>query len=195
MLIKTISVVGLCVLFLLLPTYSSGDDPVEDGTKVSTQTTYQLRSSVLGAAGSPTTGGDYMSKGTLGQSLATGTCGSPDDTLYAGFWKSYLMTFPTAVSEVPEPLVNKLYQNYPNPFNPTTTIKYTIAQKDPVQITIYNVSGQIVKRLVEEHKPEGRYQVVWNGTTDRGEMVASGIYFYLIRIGSFTDAKKMVILK
>ena len=195
MLIKTKSVVGICVLFLLLPTIATGDNPPENDTRASTQATYQLRSSVLGAAGSSTTGGEYNSKGTLGQSMAMGTCGSSDDTLYAGFWKSYLMMIRTSVSETPEPLVNRLYQNFPNPFNPTTTIKYSLAKASPVQITIYNVAGQVVKLLVNEHKPKGRYNALWNGINDRGEMVSSGVYFYLLRIGAFTDVKKMVILK
>ena len=89
----------------------------------------------------------------------------------------------------------ELFQNYPNPFNPQTTIRYNLPQGSQVRLTIYNIAGQKVKTLVEEHQTAGHNAVRWNGTDDNGSEVTSGIYFYRIQAGEFTQTKKMVILK
>jgi hypothetical protein len=88
-----------------------------------------------------------------------------------------------------------LLQNFPNPFNPETTINYNLASSSDVTLQIYNVVGQVVKTLVAERQPAGRYQVRWNGTDDRGMSVSSGIYFYSIRAGKFEDVRKLMLLK
>jgi hypothetical protein len=95
-----------------------------------------------------------------------------------------------------------LYQNYPNPFNSTTIIPYGLnAQgsmlKGPSHITlkIYNVMGQLVKTLVDKEKLPGSYQVIWDGKDEQGEVVGSGIYFYRLQAGNFTNTAKMSLLK
>jgi len=88
-----------------------------------------------------------------------------------------------------------LSQNYPNPFNPTTTISYTLPTNAYVKLSIYNILGQKVKILVDGEEMAGYKNVVWDGKSDRGEEVASGIYFYQIRAGSFTKTAKMSLLK
>ena len=93
-----------------------------------------------------------------------------------------------------------LSQNYPNPFNPTTTIKFKVQGsrfKVPLHTTlrIYNLLGQKVRTLVDEPKWAGDYTVQWNGKNDQGEQLASGVYFYLLKVGENTLAKKMVLLK
>ncbi|MFQ6033151.1 MAG: FlgD immunoglobulin-like domain containing protein, partial [Candidatus Zixiibacteriota bacterium] len=92
-----------------------------------------------------------------------------------------------------------LYQNHPNPFNPYTSIQYTVSSREtrPIHTTlkIYNVRGQLVKTLIEEEKPLGNYQVSWNGRNDRGKEVASGIYFYQLKVGNQMLAKKMLLLR
>ncbi len=95
------------------------------------------------------------------------------------------------------PLTYELYQNYPNPFNPTTTIQYSIADKGltRVQLTVYNVLGQTVKTLVDDYASQGIYRVVWNGRNESGNMVASGVYFYMLKTNSFIQTKKMLLLK
>jgi hypothetical protein len=92
--------------------------------------------------------------------------------------------------------INALYQNYPNPFNPATTIKYSIKERARVSLKIYNVAGQLVRTLIdrEQHPSEVR-PVVWDGRNDRGNPVASGVYFYKLATKGFTSTKKMVILK
>ncbi len=95
--------------------------------------------------------------------------------------------------EIPDKFA--LYQNYPNPFNPTTTIKYSIAKNAKVSLKIYDLLGREIKTLVNETKAPGTYSVRWNGTTSSGSKVASGIYFYRIKAGNFTQVKKMILLK
>ncbi len=105
---------------------------------------------------------------------------------------------PTGVGESEKPVVPGkiiLYQNYPNPFNPTTTIRYTLSNTAHVFLTIYNAIGEPIKKLVDQIQPAGEYTVQWNGKDDQGLAVPSGIYFYQIRAGKFTDIRKMVFLK
>lgn len=89
----------------------------------------------------------------------------------------------------------KLQQNFPNPFNPTTIIKYQIAKRTRVTITVYNTIGQVVKILVDQPKEEGMYETEWDATNLSGNKVASGVYFYKIKAGDFITTKKMVFTK
>jgi hypothetical protein len=98
-----------------------------------------------------------------------------------------------------EPIVfaNRLDNAYPNPFNPTTTIKYSIASTGHVSLKIYNAAGQLVRTLVDEEqspRPEG-FSATWNGRGNRGEDVASGVYFYKLTAKEYSQTKKMVLLK
>jgi parallel beta-helix repeat protein len=95
----------------------------------------------------------------------------------------------------PAPEAFTLAQNYPNPFNPTTTIKYALPEDTRVRITIYNLLGRKVRTLVNEYQSAGRRRIVWDSKNDEGNEVASGIYFYQIKAGDFTQSKKMVIPK
>ena len=83
-----------------------------------------------------------------------------------------------------------LGQNYPNPFNPVTNIKYQIAKSSYVQLKIYDLLGKEVATLVNSQLQPGTYSVLWDGTN-----YPSGVYFYRIQSGSFTDAKKMTLVK
>jgi len=133
--------------------------------------------------------------GTLAQAAPAGVCVEPGNTLYAGFWRAWVIAAVTGVDDGAHQLpMSRLHQNFPNPFSPTTSIAYTVAQSGPVEITIYNIRGQRVRQLVNEFKPMGRFQLTWDGANDRGTRVAQGIYFYRLRIGSFSEVKKMVIL-
>ena len=90
-----------------------------------------------------------------------------------------------------------LFQNYPNPFNPSTSIKYFIAGEglSEVSLKIYNVAGQLVKTLVNEEKNPGEYREIWNGRNEKGEDVASGVYFYKLKVLDYVETKKMVLLR
>ncbi|MCB2230332.1 T9SS type A sorting domain-containing protein [bacterium] len=88
-----------------------------------------------------------------------------------------------------------LSQCYPNPFNPTTTIRYSLPEKSDVTIEVFNALGQKVVTLVDDVKPAGSYQTTWDGCNAEGEMVAAGVYFYRLQTDSFTETKKMVLVK
>jgi len=88
-----------------------------------------------------------------------------------------------------------LTQNFPNPFNPETTISYDLAENVSVSLEIYNVMGQLVHTLVNDTQSAGRYQVRWVGDDALGRQVASGIYFYRLQAGDFSQVRKLMLLK
>jgi hypothetical protein len=88
------------------------------------------------------------------------------------------------------PVVYELYQNYPNPFNPSTVINYSIPKTSLVTIKVYDILGKEVATLVNEEKSAGNYSVQFNGGN-----LSSGIYFYRMHAGSFTETKKLILLK
>lgn len=92
-------------------------------------------------------------------------------------------------------LVTRLQGNYPNPFNPETTISFSTQKDNLVTLDIYNIKGQRVKTLINEHKTAGQHSVVWNGTDDNNRNVSSGVYFYRMRNGEFSSTKKMILMK
>jgi len=97
--------------------------------------------------------------------------------------------------EVPIPTVFSLAQNYPNPFNTTTEIKYGLPVESDVNLTIYNLIGQKVKTLVNEPQTAGYKVARWDGRNEKALEVSSGIYFYRLQAGSYTEIRKMVLLK
>jgi len=88
-----------------------------------------------------------------------------------------------------------LYQNYPNPFNNSTQIKYSLPQDAHVQIVIYNILGQKIKNFDLGYQTAGYKSVFWDGKDNSGNQIASGIYFYRIVAGDFSQIKKMTLLK
>ncbi len=95
----------------------------------------------------------------------------------------------------PHVVNNRLFQNVPNPFNPTTTIRFELKAPGNVQLRVYDVSGRLVRTLVNGYQPSGVADVTWTGTDDRGASVASGIYFYRLDAPGFKQTRKMVLLK
>ncbi len=88
-----------------------------------------------------------------------------------------------------------LLGNYPNPFNPETTIKFILKEKQQVSIDIFNTRGQKVKTLMEETRNPGIQTVMWNGKDNEDHSVATGVYFYQMKSGSYSQTKKMILLK
>ncbi|MFH1214672.1 MAG: FlgD immunoglobulin-like domain containing protein, partial [Candidatus Neomarinimicrobiota bacterium] len=96
------------------------------------------------------------------------------------------------------PIVTRfaLEQNFPNPFNPTTEIRFAIPEKSDVQLSIYNLLGQSVRKVTYNDLNVGNYSFVWDSRDMHGNAVASGIYFYELRAGNKYHAmKKMVLVK
>jgi hypothetical protein len=93
----------------------------------------------------------------------------------------------------PEPMTLEgflLAQNYPNPFNPETDITFTLPEASNVTLTVHNILGQVVEELVDSEMQAGYHRVSWNG-----QNAASGVYFYRITAGQFSDTKRMLLLK
>ena len=97
------------------------------------------------------------------------------------------------LSTIPEEFA--LGQNYPNPFNPVTNMDYTLPQRSRVTISIYNVLGQEIKNLVNGEQDYGFHSISWDGTDMNGREVSSGVYFTQMRSTSFSQTKKMLLLK
>jgi hypothetical protein len=106
--------------------------------------------------------------------------------------------FPTNIEDwIPqsEPIDFNLSQNYPNPFNPSTTISYQLPRSGKVELKIYNMLGQEVRKLVDENQAAGQYTVQWDGRNYNGKPVASGVYLYRLKAGEFVETKKMLLLR
>jgi hypothetical protein len=93
------------------------------------------------------------------------------------------------------PQAFRLAQNCPNPFNPQTAISYCLPQDGHVRLVIYNVAGQKVRTLVDEHQSAGEKEVSWDGRDRQGNYAASGVYFYKLRAGQSCATKKMLLMK
>ena len=89
----------------------------------------------------------------------------------------------------------ELSQNIPNPFNPETQISYSLPEAAKVRLTVYNVLGRKVKKIVDEYQTAGSKTVHWDGKDESGSEVASGIYFYRLDAGRYIETKKMVLMK
>ena len=108
------------------------------------------------------------------------------------FW--LVKTGPDPLTAVPLdallPKEHALHPNWPNPFNPTTTIRYDVKQTGPVRLTIFNLLGQEVTRLVDNRHLTGSYTVSWNAAD-----LPSGIYFYQMKTADFVQTRKMALVK
>ena len=98
------------------------------------------------------------------------------------------------------PTETVLLANYPNPFNPETWIPYRLAEAADAQVTIYDTQGAIVRQLDLGHRPAGDYSTLskaayWDGRTETGEPVASGIYLYTLSAGDYAATRKMLLIK
>ncbi len=112
-----------------------------------------------------------------------------------GVYKSTIVTVvEDKVTAVPS--LFELDQNFPNPFNPETTISFTLGSSVPVTLKIYNALGQEVRTLLaREERSAGGHKELFDGRTDNGTQLSSGIYFYRLDAGNFNEIKKMVLVK
>ena len=103
-------------------------------------------------------------------------------------------TFSVSLSGIGEELIIptkfELNQNFPNPFNPVTTIRYALPKSARVTLSVYDLNGRVVEKLVDEQKVPGHYSVQWNA-----ERYSAGVYFYKLEAGDFVEVKKCVLVK
>ena len=111
---------------------------------------------------------------------------------------SFALLTPDAITgtETPKaPEASYLAQNYPNPFNPMTRIAFGLSAPGHVSLRIYDVAGRLVRMLAEGNRPAANYAEVWDGKDATGRTVASGIYFCRLDAGSFSQTRKMILLR
>ncbi len=111
---------------------------------------------------------------------------------------AFLQESPTLVAAEPGealPSGFSLAQNYPNPFNGRTTITYELPKPEGVELTLYDLLGQPVRRLVSEYQGAGSYRIAWDGADDEGNQVASGVYLYRLKAGSRQRARRLVLVR
>jgi hypothetical protein len=102
-------------------------------------------------------------------------------------------TYFTAAKSIPEGFT--VSQNYPNPFNPVTQFSIDLTAETHVSFRIYNVTGQVVKTLVDAPMTAGSHTITWNGTNNSGEALSSGVYFYRVVAGEEVVTSKMTLMK
>ncbi len=93
------------------------------------------------------------------------------------------------------PTTFDLSPNHPNPFNPTTSITYALPQAVEVKLVIFDLQGRHVRTLVDQRQPAGSYAITWDGRNEQGEVIASGVYLYQLRAGSFVQTRKMALVR
>ena len=93
------------------------------------------------------------------------------------------------------PCSYNLHNNYPNPFNPITSFWYDLPEDRLVNITVYDMLGNVVKNFVNSNQSSGYKTVQWNATNNQGQLVSAGVYLYSIEAGNFRQTKKMILLK
>ncbi|MEZ4746457.1 MAG: glycosyl hydrolase family 18 protein [Calditrichia bacterium] len=178
---------------------------------INPRTGAQLCLSYTGFTPSTFGGAGVQYSGTFGNGTETGRLvylGFPFETIYPESVRDELMhrvlTFlsdgvvgikPVAGTSVPEHF--SLAQNYPNPFNPETTIAFDISGNESadVQLNIFNLRGQLVRKLVSEKLSPGQYEVRWNAQNSSGQPVASGVYLYQLRVGDVIQVRKMQLIR
>lgn len=133
------------------------------------------------------TASDFLAHGTF-DSLYVRGYGIPDAVLAA--------LGSTGTSSIP-PVTrgHLLEQNAPNPFRPTTMIAYSVPRNGGVQLSVFDVTGRLVRQLVGQAQATGRYEVTWDGRDAAGRPVSSGIYFYRLIAGDVTETRCMVHLR
>jgi len=88
-----------------------------------------------------------------------------------------------------------LFQNRPNPFSPETRIAFDLPLPGRAELRVYDVSGRLIRTLVDEKRPAGPYSVRWDGRDDAGRAVASGVYFYSLRAPGVEENRRMILVK
>ena len=97
--------------------------------------------------------------------------------------------------ELVQPTTFALKQNYPNPFNPETRISFALPEAGEVELSIYNLQGQIVRKLISQQVNAGHHEVIWNGKDEAGQILPSGVYLHKLKVNGFEETRKMTFMK
>lgn len=113
-----------------------------------------------------------------------------DDIVARGFGETAVEPISNAV-----PATFELGQNYPNPFNPETTIEFSLTTPGTMTLSVYTLTGQLVRTLVNDNQPAGFYRIAFDGRDDAGRPLPSGVYLYKLKSGDHVATKKMLLMK
>ncbi|HIM83994.1 MAG TPA: T9SS type A sorting domain-containing protein [Candidatus Marinimicrobia bacterium] len=115
-----------------------------------------------------------------------------DDDIYFATNYSQVVVEET---QPPIPITPVLHQNFPNPFNPETVIRFELSGREMITVTVHDILGREIKKLVNGELVSGSYEVLWDGKDIGGSMVSPGVYFYRLTSGSSFQTRKMVLIK
>jgi len=122
-----------------------------------------------------------------------------DDVNIEGSNSSISVGTPGEYPPTIRPALFQLCQNYPNPFNSSTTIRYQLSavsdQLSAMSLKIYNILGQEIRTLIKGKERNGIHKVIWDGRDNKGREVSSGVYLYRLKMGPFSQTRKLVLLK
>jgi hypothetical protein len=166
-------------------------------------TNYQIQKQVIDQAGAASQSNSYQVFDAVGQPSPVRVTSSNNYIVSSGFLGGgIIVSAVTETDDVAIPDEFKLCQNYPNPFNPETAIEYRLPGTSDVILTIYDLQGHQVRRLVNGTKSAGYYKIQWDGRSDAGQKSASGIYFCRIHAKTYNSdphtyigCKKMLLMK
>lgn len=140
--------------------------------------------------------GSYSLLATAGEAGIVGETAGGSYRLSLGFWGSHA---PAAATDTPVgpivPFANGLHQNTPNPFRGNTAISFSVAVRTPARLEIYDVMGRRVRTLLHDVADPGHHVLHWNGRDDARRPVNSGVYFYRLSVGDWSDSRKMLRLR
>jgi hypothetical protein len=155
---------------------------------VAASAAYEITPSVVASGGGTSSGGSYSVSGTVGQP-SIGVTSGPSNIAEIGFWyqPGWILT---GIDEELYPTRFLFDQNYPNPFNPVTTLRFGMPRESRVVVKLYSVDGREVRTLLDEKKGPGYHELVLNGAS-----LPSGVYFCRMEADSFSDMKKLILLK
>ena len=192
-----VSILDLILVAQQLGKRVSSDSPVDingDGV-VSILDLIRVAQGIAGSSAAPAIGAESADAATIEAWIAQARL---EDDGSLAFKQGIENLQNLLASLIPEKTA--LLHNYPNPFNPETWIPYQLAESAEVVLTIYDLNGQLVRRLAVGHQAAGMYRsrsraAYWDGRNQLGESVASGLYFYTLTAGEFSATRRMLILK
>jgi hypothetical protein len=154
---------------------------------------HRFRSHTLAGASGVAQGGALSLQGSVGQpTVDISTAG--DLRMRGGFWAGARI-YPTATDPAPMRPAVRLNPPQPNPFNPRTTLSFDIDRTESVRLVIHDTRGRRVRVLADREFPAGHHEVIWNGTSDDGNTVASGVYYLLLVSDRATRTQKLTLQK
>ena len=170
--------------------------PVSLGAEMMSSENYAIKTDVFNTGGGKAASTAYEVFVAVGQPTAIGEAAG---TTYRARWGflAHQTKLQVGVAEEPEkPLITRLYQNRPNPTKGGVTIPYSLAKASNVSLKVYDVTGRVVRTLINGRVLPGQYFIRWNGRDRNEKEVPAGVYFYRLLIDDKqTGTKKLVLVK